>query len=73
VLGFEFLRKAIARQQEFVGEKSDIETSRAKLRAFGWNYVRRELVRFGYDLKLLPRQMAALAGGARFVAMETAD
>jgi hypothetical protein len=36
-------------------------------------YAKRELVRFGYDLKLVPRQMAALLGGARFVAMKTAD
>ena len=63
---------AIARQEEFVGEKSDIEKTRAGLRRFGWTYVRRELVRFGYDLKLLPRQIAALIGGAKFVAMTTA-
>ncbi|MDB5740387.1 MAG: hypothetical protein JWP16_1427, partial [Alphaproteobacteria bacterium] len=29
--------------------------------------------RFGYDLKLLPRQIAALARGAKFVGMRTAD
>ena len=66
------LLPAIARQEEFVGEKSDIEKSRAGLRRFGWTYVRRELVRFGYDLKLLPRQIAALVGGAKFVAVNTA-
>ena len=64
---------AIARQQEFVGEKSDIEKTRAGLRAFGWAYIRRELMRFGYDLKLLPRQIAALLSGAKFVAVKTAD
>jgi len=42
------------------------------LRAFGFTYARRELVRFGYDLKLLPRQIAALLRGAKFVAMTTA-
>jgi glycosyl transferase, family 25 len=62
---------AIARQQEFVGEKSDIENTRAGLRAFGWTYIGRELVRFGHDLKLLPRQVVALIGGARFVAIKT--
>jgi glycosyl transferase family 25 len=62
---------AIARQQEFVGEKSDIEQTRAGLRAFGWTYIGRELVRFGHDLKLLPRQVAALLSGARFVAIKT--
>ena len=43
------------------------------LRAFGWTYLKRELMRFGYDLKLVPRQIAALAGGAKFVAMRTDD
>ena len=64
---------AIARQEEFVGEKSDIEGTRLGLRAFGWTYLKRELVRFGYDLKLLPRQIKALLGGAKFVAMRTSD
>lgn len=62
---------AIARQQEFVGEKSDIENTRAGLRALGWTYIGRELLRFGHDLKLLPRQVVALIGGARFVAIKT--
>ena len=64
---------AIARQEEFVGEKSDIEGTRLGLRAFGWTYLKRELVRFGYDLKLLPRQIKARLGGAKFVAMRTSD
>ena len=64
---------AIARQEEFVGEKSDIEGTRLGLRAFGWTYVKRELVRFGYDLSLAPRQIAALLGGAKFVAVKTSD
>jgi len=67
------LLPAIARQEEFVGEKSDIEGTRRGLRAFGWTYLKRELMRFGYDLKLVPRQIAALAGGAKFVAMRTDD
>jgi glycosyl transferase family 25 len=64
---------AIARQQEFVGEKSDIEQTRTGLRSFGFTYIRRELVRFGYDLKLVPRQIAALLKGAKFVSVKTAD
>jgi glycosyl transferase family 25 len=67
------LLPAIARQQEFVGEKSDIEKTRAGLRAFGWTYVRRELVRFGYDLRLLPTQIGALLSGAKFVPVRTDD
>lgn len=64
---------AVARQQDFVGAKSDIETTRIKLRQMSWRYARRELVRFGYDLRLVPRQLAALARGAKLVAMKTAD
>jgi glycosyl transferase family 25 len=60
---------AIARQEEFVGEKSDIEGTRVGLRAFGLTYARRELVRFGYDLRLLPGQVAALMSGAKFVSI----
>jgi glycosyl transferase family 25 len=67
------LLPAIARQQEFVGEKSDIEGTRKDLRSFGPTYIRRELVRFAYDLKLIPRQLLALARGAKFVAVRTAD
>jgi glycosyl transferase family 25 len=66
------LLPAVARQEEFVGEKSDIEGTRKPLRTLSLTYARRELVRFGYDLRLVPRQLAALAGGAKFVAMETA-
>ena len=64
---------AIARQEEFVGEKSDIEGTRVSLRSLGLTYAKRELVRFGYDLKLLPRQIAALLRGAKFVAIKTAS
>jgi glycosyl transferase family 25 len=67
------LMLAIARQQEFVGEKSDIEGTRLGLRKFGWAYVKRELVRFAYDLRLVPQQIIALLNGAKFVAMKTAD
>jgi len=58
----------VARQQDFVGDKSDIEGWREGLRKFGLTYAKRELVRFGYDLKLLPGQLALLASGrARFI------
>ena len=69
------LLPAIARQEQFVEakpEKSDIARTREGLRAFGLAYVRRELVRFGYDLRLVPRQIAALAKGAKFTAMKAA-
>jgi glycosyl transferase family 25 len=66
------LLPAIARQEQFVGEKSDIEGTRKGLRAFGPAYIKRELVRFGYDLKLLPRQIAALLKGAKLVHVKTA-
>jgi len=62
---------AIARQE--TGAKSDIEGTRQGLRAFGLAYIKRELIRFGYDLKLMPRQVAALLRGAKFVAIRTAD
>jgi glycosyl transferase family 25 len=61
---------AIARQE---GGKSDIEGTRKGLRSLNWTYIKRELVRFGYDLKLLPRQFAALLRGAKFTPMRTAD
>ena len=66
------LLPAIARQEQFVGAKSDIEGTRKGLRAFGLIYAKRELVRFGYDLKLVPRQAAALLSGAKFVMITTA-
>jgi len=62
---------AIARQDD--SGKSDIENTRTGLRSFSLTYMKRELVRFGYDLKLLPRQIAALLRGAKFVAVKTAD
>jgi glycosyl transferase family 25 len=61
------LLPAVARQQDFIGEKSDIEGWRVGLRKWGGAYVKRELIRFGYDLKLLPRQVALLLlGRAKF-------
>jgi len=66
------LLPAVARQQDFIGEKSDIEKTRIGLRAFDLTYVTRELIRFGYDLKLLPGQLAlAATGRAKFVRIDT--
>jgi glycosyl transferase family 25 len=66
------LLPAIARQEQFVGEKSDIEGTRIGLRALSITYAKRELIRFFYDLKLLPRQLVlALSGKARFTRIET--
>ena len=62
------LLPVVARQQNFVGDKSDIEGWREGLREFDLTYAKRELIRFGYDLKLLPGQLALLATGrAKFV------
>jgi glycosyl transferase family 25 len=59
------LLPTVARQEQ--ENKSDIEGSRVASRKFSLAYARRELVRFGYDLKLLPQQLALLATGkARF-------
>ena len=66
------LLPAVARQQDFIGEKSDIEKTRIGLRAFDLTYVMRELIRFGYDLKLLPGQLLRMASGrARFTRIGT--
>jgi glycosyl transferase family 25 len=62
------LLPVVARQQDFVGEKSDIEGWREGLRKFDLTYAKRELIRFGHDLKLLPGQIGLLATGrAKFV------
>jgi glycosyl transferase family 25 len=57
------LLPVVARQQDFVGDRSDIEGWRVGLRKFDLTYARRELIRFGYDLKLLPGQLALLLSG----------
>lgn len=63
---------AVLRQQDFIGEKSDIETFRKGFRKLDLTYVKRELVRFGYDLRLVPQQLAlALSGRAKLVKIRT--
>lgn len=65
------LLPVVARQQDFVGDKSDIEGWRVGLRKFDLTYAKRELIRFGYDLKLLPGQLVLLATGrARFMRVD---
>ena len=55
-----------------MGAKSDIEATRKIHRKFDLEYVKRELVRLGYDLKLIPRQLFLLASGkARFITIDT--
>jgi glycosyl transferase family 25 len=66
------LLPAVARQEEFVGAASDIEGTRLGLRKWSLSYVKRELIRFGYDLKLLPGQLTLAASGkARFTRIGT--
>lgn len=59
------LLPTVARQEQ--KNESDIEGSRVGLRKLSAAYARRELIRFGYDLKLLPWQLALLlTGKAKF-------
>ncbi len=53
------LTPAIARQAQSIGGSTDIEEWRAQLRGFGWRYVRREMIRAYYELRLLPSQLAS--------------
>ena len=55
------LTPAIARQSEAIGGSTDIEEWRQQLRDFSWRYLKRELVRAYYELRLLPSQIASLA------------
>jgi len=48
---------AVARQSADLGGCSDIGEWRAPLRQFNWTYVKRELVRAYFELRLLPRQI----------------
>jgi glycosyl transferase family 25 len=65
---------AVARQEEFIGVKSDIETTRSASRAFSLAYVKRELVRAAYDAKLIPWQLwLVLTGKAKLVAVRAPD
>ena len=66
------LMPAIAKQQQFVGEKSDIEGWRVGMRDWSWTFIRRELIRAGYELRLAPRQLwSLLRGKTRLVRIGT--
>lgn len=72
------LLPAIARQEQFVESRpskgrSDIEDTRLGLRRVNWTYVKREMTRFAYDVRLVPKQLWALMAGARLTAIHTAD
>ncbi|HXC54510.1 MAG TPA: glycosyltransferase family 25 protein [Rhizomicrobium sp.] len=54
------LTPAVARQSEAIGGRTDIDEWRAGLRDFSWRFVRREMVRAYYELRLLPSQIASL-------------
>ncbi|HEY0300104.1 MAG TPA: glycosyltransferase family 25 protein [Rhizomicrobium sp.] len=54
------LTPAVARQSETLGGGTDIGEWRTHLREFNWRYVKRELVRSYYEIRLLPGQVASL-------------
>ncbi|HLJ52743.1 MAG TPA: glycosyltransferase family 25 protein [Rhizomicrobium sp.] len=49
---------AIAHQSPLLGGCTDIEEWRVMLRRFDWTYLKREVVRAYYELRLLPAQIA---------------
>jgi len=51
---------AIAHQTEILGGCTDIGEWRAVLRHFDWTFVRREMVRAYFELRLLPQQILAV-------------
>ncbi len=53
------LTPAIARQSEAIGGRTDIGEWRCQFREFNLDYVRRELVRTYYEVRLLPSQIAS--------------
>ena len=53
----------LARQRDFVGERSDLEPARRPLRRFSPAYVKREIMRGAYEWKLVPRQLLLLLSG----------
>ena len=57
------LLPVIARQTPALGGTTDIGEWRAEQRRLSWTYVRRELVRAYYEVRLLPQQIARLVTG----------
>jgi glycosyl transferase family 25 len=65
------LTPAIARQSEDIGGRTDIDEWRQHDRDLSWRFVKREMVRAYYELRLLPGQLASLARGqAGFVRVQ---
>ncbi|MEI9886600.1 MAG: glycosyltransferase family 25 protein [Rhizomicrobium sp.] len=54
------LTPAVARQSEALGGATDIGEWRTELREFNWRYVKQELVRSYYEVRLLPSQVASV-------------
>lgn len=64
---YQFL-PALARQHEAFGGVSDIAPFRKTQRKLNWSYVRREVMRAVYELRLLPQQiLRVLRGEARLL------
>lgn len=68
------LTPAAARQSVAIGGSTDIDCWRAEMRAMGSSYLKRELVRSYYELRLFPSQLASwLKGESEFVRVEAAS
>jgi glycosyl transferase family 25 len=62
------LLPALAMQSEKIGQGTDIHPTRRSSKPSGWPLIRRQVVRTYYDMRLLPKQIAAvLTGRARLV------
>ncbi len=57
------LTPAIARQSDALGGATDIDPWRAEMRAIGGTYLKRELIRGYYELRLLPSQVKSWLKG----------
>lgn len=65
------LTPAIARQSPSIGGETDIDPWRAEMRAMGGSYLKRELVRGYYEMRLFPSQLASwLKGESELVRVE---
>ena len=57
------LLPVVARQTQALGGATDIGGWRAEQRTWSWSYIRRELVRAFYEVRLLPLQIARFVSG----------
>jgi glycosyl transferase family 25 len=65
------LTPAIARQSAVIGGTTDIDAWRVQMRCIGGAYLKRELVRSYYEMRLLPQQLASwLKGESALVRVE---